>query len=404
MPVLPLIISEIKKLPCTEKGQVDYFDTKVKGLFLRVGMNARTFFVRVTIPDPASGKYKAVIEKIGRFGVITPEQARKQALELLPELRKGRATKAARLPTVAELMEAHLITKALADTTAKAYRRDFAEKFKEWGALTIDQAGKIPPDAIIDRMEQVKRNNGDAAALIAFRRLQTVLNFARLKYPLAVPRNPCEVLTAGKLWPQAGARTTQLRGKDFKTFHAGMMAVNEVTRDAFLLALYHGLRSNEAAGLLWSDVDLGEETLNILKTKTKRPLHVPLSRQSAAILNRRKAASGEGDTFVFPARTRPLPDASRHVLLKGDSIRLNTGLDVTPHSLRRSFMTIGKRLHFHEEVERLVNHADSSVTGRHYDGRDLEDLREPLQRIADEIERLMLHGVGVKRARFESAE
>ena len=46
----------------------------------------------------------------------------------------------------------------------------------------------------------------------------------------------------------------------------------------------------------------------------------------------------------------------------------------------------------HEEVERLVNHVDNSVTGKHYDCREVDDLREPLQKIADEIERLMVHG------------
>ena len=397
MPVVSLIISEIKKLPSTTKGQVDYFDTKVKGLFLRVGMNTRTFFVKVSVLDPATGKFKAVIQKVGRFGEITPEQARERALKMLPELRKGKARKAPPVPTLAELMESRMITNPLADSTAAAYRRDFAEKFPEWGALTIDQAGKIPPDVILDRFDQVKRDNGPAAALISFQRLQAVLNYARLRFPLAVPRNPCEVLTAGKLWPKAGARADCLRGNEFKTFYSGIQAFNEVTRDALIFALYHGLRSSETSGLLWSAVDLGAETIHILLTKNKRPLHVPLSRQSLAILKRRRAGGDDGDVFVFPGRLKPHICKSGHVQLRGGAIRLNTGLDITPHGLRRSFVTIGKQLHLHEEVERLINHIDSSVTGRHYDGRDLEDLRGPLQQIADEIERLMCHGVGVKK-------
>lgn len=49
-----------------------------------------------------------------------------------------------------------------------------------------------------------------------------------------------------------------------------------------------------------------------------------------------------------------------------------------------------------EGAERLTNHADNSVTGRHYDGNGADDLREPLQRICNEMERLMVEGVGAK--------
>ena len=69
---------------------------------------------------------------------------------------------------------------------------------------------------------------------------------------------------------------------------------------------------------------------------------------------------------------------------------------LTVHGLRRTFITIGRKLKIFEDTDRLTNHIDSSVTGKHYDGTEVDDLREPLQRIANEIERLMVHGVGAK--------
>ncbi len=70
-------------------------------------------------------------------------------------------------------------------------------------------------------------------------------------------------------------------------------------------------------------------------------------------------------------------------------LKTKTGLKITV-GLRRSFITIGRKLKIFEDTDLLTNHIDSSVTGKHYDGTDIEDLREPLQKIADKIERLML--------------
>jgi integrase len=78
-------------------------------------------------------------------------------------------------------------------------------------------------------------------------------------------------------------------------------------------------------------------------------------------------------------------------------LRSKTGpKKITVHGLRRTFITTGRQLKFFEDVERLTNHIDNSVTGRHYDGTGIDDLRKPLQAICDAMERLMIEGVGAK--------
>jgi hypothetical protein len=66
MPKLQLTKRNIDKLSFTEKGQIDYFDTELKGFALRVGKDSKTFFVQVDVLDPATGKYKTVKGKVGR--------------------------------------------------------------------------------------------------------------------------------------------------------------------------------------------------------------------------------------------------------------------------------------------------------------------------------------------------
>ena len=98
--------------------------------------------------------------------------------------------------------------------------------------------------------------------------------------------------------------------------------------------------------------------------------------------------------MVFPSLNSNHKSKTGHIALKADLLRFKTGLNLTVHGLRRSFITAGKRLGLHEEADRLTNHVDSTVTGKHYDGREIDDMRVPLQAIANEIERLMVHGVG----------
>jgi len=52
---------------------------------------------------------------------------------------------------------------------------------------------------------------------------------------------------------------------------------------------------------------------------------------------------------------------------------------MTVHGLRRTFITTGRKLKLFEDTERLTNHLDNSVTGRHYDGTSIDDLRQSLQ-------------------------
>ena len=64
-------------------GQVLYFDTQLRGLGIRVGRVSKTFFVERRV----NGKTRRLT--IGRYGVLTCEQARKEALRLLGAMAMG---------------------------------------------------------------------------------------------------------------------------------------------------------------------------------------------------------------------------------------------------------------------------------------------------------------------------
>ncbi|QWV93740.1 tyrosine-type recombinase/integrase [Geomonas oryzisoli] len=181
---------------------------------------------------------------------------------------------------------------------------------------------------------------------------------------------------------------------EFVIFYQGIQKFNKNIRDCFLSYLYHGLRSQEAATLRWEYVNLDRLTLTIPGTKNRRPLYTPLCRQSLEILERRLAQREEGCPWAFPAvkTVRYSTNKTGHVRLMAAALRLYTGLDITVHGLRRAFITMARRLKIFEDADRLTNHVDSTIAGRRYDATDVEDLRRPLQTIANELERQMFEG------------
>jgi len=407
MPKLQLTKSAINKLDFTQSGQVDYWDTELSGFGLRVGKESKTFMVKadakVPVTDSSKKKYKTVKENIGRYGVWTPEQARVEAADRIKKIKAGIPTAEVVIPTLLKMAERYLNDNTRSAGTQKRYSELFKTGvFKEWGQLTIDVASEIEPDIIIEVFSRINKENGPFAAKLSFQRLQAVLNYARILYPKFVEKNPVRVIGDAKLWPKTNIRTDCLKGNDFKQFYEGLTKYNEVTRDAVLTCLYTGMRNVETASLQWHNVDMEKELLLIPVTKNGKPLHVPLSKHVMAILKRRQATA-DGSDYVFPAQSDK--NKQPYVVLTPAVLRTNTGLNISIHGLRRSFATVGEKLKIRrQDIDLLINHFDKSVTGEHYSCTDVDDLRQPVQAICNEIERLMVEGVGAKVIQLHAAQ
>ena len=405
MPKLRFTKTAIDRLPTPEKGQVDYFD-EATGLGLRVGKRSKTFFAKTDVKDPNTKTgYRTVKKTLGRYGDLTLEQAKKMLqghddpdqgfvpgarlkLKRKPTEAKGAET------TLCEMLEQFLCETRARNghvrkkSTADDYRARISQHFDNWLDVTLPEIGKLlTPDLLIDTHRQITENNGPYAARNAFVVLSAVLNYAVVKYPGVMPKNPVSFLTrkdAGILAP-IKAREDCVKGQEFRDFHEGIKGFNGATQDCYLLALYQGMRSNEAAALRWEYLDLEKEELKVPDTKNRHVLHVPLCRQSLKILRRRQVQAIDGSPWVFASNFRL--NKTGHVRLTAAGLRLKTGLELTVHGLRRSFITEGRRLKLKEDADRLTNHFDGSVSGRFYDQTEIEDMRQSLQTIADSIER-----------------
>ena len=84
---------------------------------------------------------------------------------------------------------------------------------------------------------------------------------------------------------------------------------NPITREAFRFDLYTGMRRAEVFGLEWARVDMEARVLRIEETKAGEPLEFPITRQLAAILERR-FAEREGERFPERSRGWVFPSAN----------------------------------------------------------------------------------------------
>jgi integrase len=424
MPSMKFTKSVLDKLPNPVSGQVDYFDTDTAGLCLRVGATYKTFYVKACVRDMTSKTgFRTIKKTLGRFGEITLEQARKELMGyddreagFVPgirlQLKRGESGDGGSSVTLDEMIEAYFVEKRNGDgkplktSTVVGYTHILRYHFESWFPLSLKEVVKsLTPHVVIERYKQAERKHGPFGARNAFVMLSAVLNYARAKYPVTIQHNPLQVLSLGKHMRKIEARTDRLDGEDYRCFYEGIQGFNEITRDCYLFCLYHGTRSEEAAGLRWEHVDFKKVCIRVPDTKNRQALYVPLSRQSMEILKQRKARNPEGSPWVFPSLFRPQQhNKSGHVRLMAAELRLKTGIkEITVHGLRRTFITMGRQLKLFEDVERLTNHIDNSVTGRHYDGTGIEDLRQSLQTICDTIERYMIEGTGAKVIQFPGA-
>jgi integrase len=378
----------IERLPSPETGYQIHWDEKLAGFGVRITpTGAKSFIFQKRI----NGKEKRIT--IGRYGELTAEQARKQAVKLAGQIASGgdpvaeKKEAGLKAVTLAGVFSDYLNTrKDLKPKTLKDYERVIGTAFADWRgkpllSITKDMVGK--------RHKQLGEQNGEAWANLSMRVLRALFNFAAGQYEDAQGRslvadNPVKRLSQTRAWYRVDRRQTVIKVHELKPWFEGVMKLdNKTLRDYLLLMMFTGLRRNEAATLKWSDIDLVGRTLTVQDTKNHQAHTLPLSDYLFDLLNRRKAEAD--NSFVFPGTgaggyiVEPRKQMAR--------VTESSGVQFTVHDLRRTFITLAESLDISAyAVKRLVNHkiGKSDVTAG-YIVHDVERLRDPMQKITDYV-------------------
>ena len=433
-PTIKFTQAAIKELPAADFE----YEVRIEGkptLRCRMYPSGTRSFVMVGKP---AGSNKAVRINLGRYGRIplTIKEAKHtgatQSIEseytristlykqgINPrQFDKEQAAQSAGVPTLGGALKDYLEESELAVNTVNGYTASVNNHLSDWKGIGIDT---ITPVMCKERHKKITTDSGPYAANTAMRVLRTIYNDVAdnrrdRKGNSMLPENPVTgalnkraKARKQKGWNKEQQRTGNIKPEQLRSWWKATDTIastvtndngkqepfykrgdGALARDYLRFVLLTGLRRREAIAdsLTWADIDFDNASLVIRKTKNKKVLQLPLSDYMLELLKQRyEAAADKPGPF-------PLTEPKRFVAKLGEL----SGVHTSVHDLRRSFITIANSLDIApSKIKALVNHSlEKQGQGRTADRTsldvtegyiqlDLEQLREPQQRITDYI-------------------
>lgn len=397
------------------------WDTELRGFALRVmPSGVRTYMVQYRNRYGVSRRLA-----LGRHGVITPEQARKRAREILAEVTRGEDPAAARKKArnavnVAELCDRYLkehVTIFNRLRSAREYRRLVERHIKP--TLGVMKAEAVRREDIMRFHYALRRTPRQANQALAV--LSKMFNLAEAWGLRSQDTNPCRHV---KRYPE-NKRERFLSDAELKAVGQVLAAseadgsqMSGVIAAIRLLALT-GCRAGEILSLRWEDVDLEAGALSLPRAKAGARVHT-IGAQAVALLAGLPRVPGnpwvihskkpmqplridtldgawariraratlinwcEGDLNVAGLVTRLARELNREPTIdecklasKEAGIKLPVGLmDARIHDLRHTVGTYAGQTGANAfNIRDLLGHKTLTMTGR-YVNRDTNPLRE----------------------------
>lgn len=362
--------------PSPAGGRVRVQDTRLPGFLVEVSPRHKRFVVR------SRGHYKT----LGRWPVITTQDARIAALEFLRELALGgpKAPDAALLapppvatewsgPTLRTAIEEYVGVKRLKARTAADYQLCLG---RYWADYLEQPLATLDGDAVLSRFRDIR---SPAQANYSLRIIRAVFRFHNAAHDDSLPIPTAKVLALEGAHSIAPRSRLIPDDKQRSWYLAIQPSTGPASGDLFVFLACSGLRLGEALSLRWVDIDLAGRSLTVKDTKNGRPHSLPLGWRMAALLERRRGLGGDASSVVFHINQRNVRKAVARVI---------TACPVpwSSHDLRRGFVSLAVRLNIPDRaVKRLVNHSERDVTGRHYVHLGLDALRPYMQAIEDAL-------------------
>ena len=397
-------VKALDGLEIPPQGRTTYHDTNTIGLSIRVANTGRkTFIVRKKLNN------KDTFSSVGHYPSTTIHQARSKARDILNVIDKGINPNNIRGDvltkqsiTLQKVFEDYSISKHnLASSTLKNYISILDNYLNDWKKKAISE---ITRDMVEQRHRDItqgkgKFNESSSRANTTMRLVRALFNYAKGQYedsrgePLFV-HNPVDRITHNKGWNKEKIRQGVVHKYDLKKWYEGVMKLPlqednvsrntsaEVVRDFLIFVMFSGLRRNEVLEMKWSDIDFKNHSFTIEDTKNNESHSLPLNFKLDEVLERRKNDSGNPYIFQGFKPNGHLHPPKRQL----ERARELCGGHFTNHDIRRTFETTANRLAFSQyTLKKLVNHKNTrDVTGR-YIVLDIEELREPMKMIAEEL-------------------
>jgi len=418
--------AKIEKAKAPAEGVLILWDEKMPGFGCRVFASGQRSFVVCYRLRGARRKYWVTL---GTYGLVTLEQARDKAEEMLAKAKLGEDPQAERKARAeAELTGTQMLrVKDLVRRYGAALRAGVtAGKRLRGRAATpayiadielhlgrfADQCGKQSASAVT-RADVIAVLNDYIGQPSVHRRMHGAIRgmFAWARQAELVANDPTADIETTTARPRE--RVLSLEELALIWHAAGDLA--PIYRDGIRLMIATGQRRNEVAGMRWGEIDLvrGLWTLPGGRTKARRQHVIPLSPLAVAVLQTRRMAlartPGAGD-LALPAISQDGNGVTSFSGFSWVKRAIDRQVKIPAwqlHDFRRSLVT-----HLAEKgadvavLDSMLNHAASVTRGGVIGVYQKASLIEPMRKVMtlwDELLRKALSQENVIRLRRDSA-
>ena len=343
------------------------FDDRVTGFFLEVSPSGRmTYWLRYT---DARGRRRDT--RIGRHGEVTPDQARRRAVELKAAVTLGGDPAGERdrrraVPTFAGYVPDRFIPHARATLRSAG---EYEAMARLWlvpalGHLHLDQitaehVAALGGSLSVAGLSPARRNR----CLAALRRAMSLA----LEWGLYPGPNPARSPRMLREEP----REHFLVGLQLRAMLGALAAdPDRAAASAIALLALTGARKSEVLEAQWAHVDLERALLTVPRSKSGRRRHVVLSSAAVAILRLQPRVPSQVHVFPSPRiQGRPIESVRSAWARAKAAAGLPPGTRL--HDLRHSFasLCVGDGVPLYD-VSKLLGHSNQSVTVQYSHLRD----------------------------------
>jgi integrase len=368
MPTIKFTAAKIKFLEGTHGKQVDYFDEKLAGFFVRISQDGKKSF---GVMYRKSGRLRRM--KLGTYPLLSLGKARNEASKVLrnaelgldPAAEKQEIRKAETFEQVArEYLERHAkIKKKSWKHDERVIKKDLVPEF---GSQMAKDISRRDVRSFLERKAQTAPIMANRTRAL----LKKIYNWAIMSE--IVETNPVYLLPAPakehrrervltkdeiiKVWNaiNADVRDSDDSHRKMKTLSAGIMKLRLLTAQ----------RGAEVMSMEWSELDLETGWWAIPGEKTKNGLshRVPLSVPALGIIRAMKTAvGGVCSRFVFPS-----PKEAAHINNPQkalERIQKATAIDFVGHDFRRTAASKMTGMGIPRlTVKKILNHVEPEIT------------------------------------------
>jgi integrase len=315
---------------------------------------------------------------LGRWPLVSVEEARGMAVKALRECREGRSpakVKARKLPTLWDVLPEYCQAKKLKPASLKRYKSIIRTHFAPWQDQSVSA---LTGAAFSEHCHHFAQNTGAALVEVGRGVIGALVRYLNAVHGLSL-ESPFNKLAAAGLMPERSKpRARVLREDQLPQWREAVDKIGEKQRDYLLLLLYTGLRRDEGINLTRGAIDFIGGVITIPDTKNGRPHSLPITPLMEEILHRRCEGLEDADRLFKGV-------SKEHVFAM--AIRQGAPRFML-HDLRKLVATTGERLKLTDStLRRILNHTapKSDVLHSTYVSLNTEDVLPALVMIQNEL-------------------